>query len=51
MLTQKGANTHVVAIHGNFDDAQTGVKEDFWRQRIWQRAGRKRISAVLCKFY
>lgn len=26
MRTQKGANTSVVAIHGNFDDAQTGVK-------------------------
>ncbi len=29
MLTQKGANTHVVGIHGNFDDAQTGVKQLF----------------------
>ena len=29
MVTQKGANTAVVAIHGNFDDAQTGVKELF----------------------
>lgn len=27
MVTQKGANTAVVAIHGNFDDAQTGVKQ------------------------
>ncbi len=27
MLTQKGNNTHVAAIHGNFDDAQTGVKK------------------------
>ena len=26
MVTQKGANTHVVGITGNFDDAQTGVK-------------------------
>ena len=26
MVTQKGANTFVVGIHGNFDDAQTGVK-------------------------
>ena len=24
MVTQKGGNTSVVAIHGNFDDAQTG---------------------------
>lgn len=29
MLTQEGANTHVVGIAGNFDDAQTGVKEIF----------------------
>ncbi|MDO4453950.1 MAG: threonine synthase [Eubacteriales bacterium] len=29
MVTQKGANTHVVGIKGNFDDAQTGVKNIF----------------------
>lgn len=29
MVTQKGANTSVVSIHGNFDDAQTGVKKIF----------------------
>mgnify|MGYP004463250619 FL=1 len=29
MITQKGKNTHVVGIHGNFDDAQTGVKNIF----------------------
>lgn len=29
MVTQKGNNTAVVAIHGNFDDAQTGVKRIF----------------------
>ena len=29
MVTQKGDNTHVVAIRGNFDDAQTGVKKIF----------------------
>ena len=29
MVTQKGDNTHVVAIRGNFDDAQTGVKNIF----------------------
>ena len=29
MVTQKGANTFVVGIHGNFDDAQTGVKKMF----------------------
>lgn len=29
MVTQKGKNTYVVGIHGNFDDAQTGVKQMF----------------------
>lgn len=29
MLTQKGENTYVVGITGNFDDAQTGVKKMF----------------------
>ena len=27
MVTQKGDNTFVVGIHGNFDEAQTGVKK------------------------
>lgn len=35
MVTQKGKNTFVVGIHGNFDDAQTGVK------RIFSDAGLK----------
>lgn len=29
MITQKGANTSVFSIYGNFDDAQTGVKNIF----------------------
>jgi threonine synthase len=29
MVTQEGENTHVFAINGNFDDAQTGVKNIF----------------------
>ena len=29
MVTQKGENTAVVALHGNFDEAQNGVKEMF----------------------
>ncbi len=29
MVTQRGANTHVVAIKGNFDDAQSAVKRMF----------------------
>jgi len=34
MVTQKGANTHVVGIHGNFDQAQTGVKEMFSNEAL-----------------
>lgn len=29
MTTTGGANTHVIAVNGNFDDAQTGVKRLF----------------------
>lgn len=29
MITQEGGNTHVVAVQGNFDQAQGGVKEIF----------------------
>lgn len=29
MVTQRGSNTFVSAIRGNFDDAQNGVKEIF----------------------
>ncbi len=29
MITQEGKNTHVFAVNGNFDDAQTGVKNIF----------------------
>ena len=34
MVTQKGDNTLVVGIHGNFDDAQTGVKKIFSDQEL-----------------
>ena len=34
MVTQKGGNTLVVGIHGNFDDAQTGVKKIFSDQEL-----------------
>ena len=36
MVTQKGANTFVVGIHGNFDDAQAGVKELFSDKELAQ---------------
>lgn len=34
MVTQKGDNTYVVAIKGNFDDAQTGVKNIFGNKEL-----------------
>ncbi len=34
MVTQKGENTFVVGIEGNFDDAQTGVKKMFNDQEL-----------------
>lgn len=34
MVTQKGDNTFVVGINGNFDQAQTGVKEMFSDQAL-----------------
>lgn len=34
MVTQKGENTAVVAIHGNFDQAQSGVKALFEDQEL-----------------
>ena len=37
MLTQKGENTNVVGIMGNFDDAQTGVKRIFTTPEVSQK--------------
>ena len=37
MVTQIGDNTTVVAIHGNFDDAQTGVKQIFGDKELAKR--------------
>ena len=37
MVTQKGDNTYVVGIHGNFDDAQTGVKKIFANKELAER--------------
>lgn len=34
MVTQKGDNTFVVGIRGNFDDAQTGVKKMFGDRKL-----------------
>ena len=34
MVTQEGDNVGVAAVHGNFDDAQTGVKELFSNEAV-----------------
>ena len=41
MLTQKGENTNVVGIIGNFDDAQTGEKEMFHSKNLAERMNAK----------
>lgn len=41
MVTQKGDNTFVIGIHGNFDDAQTGVKKIFADKELEQTMLRK----------
>lgn len=44
MTTQEGKNTHVVAIDGNFDDAQTSVKEMFNDTDLRQRLAAKGLQ-------
>lgn len=41
MVTQQGANTRVVGIHGNFDDAQSGVKRLFADEELAARMREK----------
>ena len=41
MLTQEGANTYVIGIKGNFDDAQKGVKEIFEDPAFHQKIAEK----------
>ncbi len=41
MVTQKGDNTLVVGIHGNFDDAQTGVKNIFGDKTFGEKMASK----------
>ena len=41
MVTQRGDNTYVVGIEGNFDDAQTGVKKMFSDKELAKRMDAK----------
>ena len=44
MITQTGDNTHVFAIKGNFDDAQTGVKNAFQNKEFAEKLLEKGIK-------
>jgi len=44
MITQEGSNVHVVAVEGNFDDAQNGVKNIFQDQTIKELLERRGIK-------
>jgi len=41
MVTTGGNNTHVIAVKGNFDDAQTGVKELFTSEEFRNQMAEK----------
>ncbi len=43
MITQDGANVNVCAINGNFDDAQTGVKNIFADGELADRLSKKGV--------
>ena len=51
MVTQKGDNTYVVGINGNFDQAQTGVKKMFSDKELAKRVRCCRISVFFCKLH
>ena len=48
MCTQKGTNVRVVAVKGNFDDAQNGVKEIFGDKAFGEKlaAGNVKLSSA-----
>ncbi len=41
MVTQRGSNTKVIGVHGNFDDCQTGVKQIFSNKVLKQEMEEK----------
>lgn len=48
MITQQGNNVHVLGVHGNFDDAQSGVKQVFGDKELAQALADKgyRLSSA-----
>ena len=51
MVTQRGDNTYVIGIEGNFDDAQTGVKKMFSDAALAQEMNEAEISVLFRKLY
>ena len=52
MVTTGGANTHVIAVNGNFDDAQTGVKRIFADRHVFaETMAAQGACAVLRKLH
>ena len=51
MVTQKGDNTYVVGIHGNFDQAQTGVKKMFQDKELAAEMDACGLPVLICKLY
>lgn len=44
MITQAGGNVKVVAVKGNFDDTQTGVKRIFTDSQLIEKINRKNLK-------
>lgn len=44
MVTQKGENTYVVGIDGNFDDAQNGVKAIFGNKKLEEKMAKHKYQ-------
>lgn len=47
MVTQRGENVNVVAIHGNFDNAQSGVKAMFEDKELAEELAEERLSVLI----
>ena len=47
MVTQKGKNTYVVGITGNFDDAQSGVKKMFNDRELAEQLDKEGFQSFL----
>ena len=45
--SKRGENTHVIAIDGNFDDAQTNVKHMFNDVALREKIGSQQASVLI----